>query len=268
MHRSYSTRRYRRAFSLVELLVAISIIGILVALSLPAIQSIREASRRTSCINNQRQIGIALNDYLSSRRHYPVGCVEWRPFGDTVNRQLAWSAFLLPWLEAENVHRKLNLDLPFDHIENATAASTVLPVFVCPSGLQFQGADSDLGPSDYGGIFGERISGPNNPPKGVMLHDITVTSRQIRDGLSKTLIISEDATSPDGQWINGRNLFDQAFGINSAPDFENDIRSEHPSGAVACFCDGHVQFLNDQLDLEILAALCTRAGGEVVSFDF
>jgi prepilin-type processing-associated H-X9-DG protein len=59
-------------------------------------------------------------------------------------------------------------------------------------------------------------------------------------------------------------VFDQAFGINQAPAFENDIRSKHPGGANALFCDGSARFLDESMDLETLAALCTRAGGEAV----
>ena len=267
-HSGLHRNRYRRpGFTMIELLVVISIIGILVALLLPAIQSVRESARRTSCINNQRQIGVALNSYLASRKHYPVGCVEWRPFnGDPANRQLAWNAYLLPWLEAENVSRKLNFELAYDHPDNAEAAAAQLPVFICPSAIRDQLNDV-FGPSDYGGIFGERISGPNQPPKGVMLHDERVSARDVSDGLSNTLIISEDTRSAEGQWINGRNLFDQAFAINAAPEFENDMRSEHPQGVVACFCDGHVQFLADEIDLTILAAICTRAGNESASLN-
>ena len=85
----------------------------------------------------------------------------------------------------------------------------------------------------------------------------------IRDR-SNTLIVSEDSNSPDAQWINGRNIFDQAFPINQAPAIENDIRSEHPQGANGVFCDGSVRFLNETIANEILAAICTRALGEVV----
>ena len=97
-----------------------------------------------------------------------------------------------------------------------------------------------------------------------MLIDQVVRIRDITDGTSNTLIVSEDSMSPDAQWINGRNIFDQAFPINQAPGFENDIRSEHPQGANGVFCDGSVRFLNEAIDNETLAAICTRALGEVV----
>ena len=84
--------------------------------------------------------------------------------------------------------------------------------------------------------------------------------------LPTPLIVSEDPGSRDGQWINGRNLFDQAFAINAAPFFENDIRSQHPNGAVGAFCDGSVHFLDQSMDLAVLAAICSRAGGETDSY--
>ncbi len=121
------------------------------------------------------------------------------------------------------------------------------------------------GPCDYGGIFGERITSANNPPKGTMLYDRAISIHQVEDGTSHTLIVAEDSWFSDGQWINGRNIFDQAFAINVAPQWENDIRSEHHGGAYAARADGSVSFLSNSLALRVLAALCTRAGHEVPS---
>jgi len=97
-----------------------------------------------------------------------------------------------------------------------------------------------------------------------MLYTRAISIADIRDGTSNTLIVSEDSAWGDGQWINGLNVFDQAYPINRAPAFENDIRSEHPGGAFGLFCDGSVRFLTETMELETLAAICTRAGGEVV----
>lgn len=254
--------RANLGFTLVELLVVIAIVGILIGMLLPAVQSIRNASRRIACGNNLHQISIALQNYHAAHEAFPIGGIEWRTRNDPTRRQLAWSVFLLPYLEQENVWQQLDLNTAFDSPENADAAATIINVFVCPSSLRGHQTVNARGPCDYGGIYGERITSPNNPPKGTMLHDIAIALRDVTDGSSHTLIVAEDSGWSDGQWINGRNIFDQAFPINQAPSFENDIRSEHPQGANAARCDGSVGFLSENIDLQVLAALCTRAGGE------
>ena len=253
-----------RAFTLVELLVVIAIIGLLVSLTLPAISSTREAARRNTCSSNLRQIGIALQSYNNAKEFFPVGCVERRPWKDLTQskRQLAWSAYLLPYLDAQNLHEQIDFSKSFDALENQAVAAVILPVYVCPTSSRGPTLVKGRGSIDYGGIFGERITSPNNPPKGMMLIDTRLSIDDCKDGASNTLIVAEDTAWPDGQWINGLNIFDQAFGINTAPRFENDIRSFHPGGANCGFVDSHVRFIPDSIDPKVLAAICTRAGAE------
>ena len=97
-----------------------------------------------------------------------------------------------------------------------------------------------------------------------MLYDVPISTAHIKDGISQTLIVAEDSHFNDGQWINGRNIFDQAFAINAAPSWENDIRSEHSGGAFGVRADGSVHFMNESMALRVLAALCTRDGNDVV----
>jgi prepilin-type N-terminal cleavage/methylation domain-containing protein/prepilin-type processing-associated H-X9-DG protein len=253
------------AFTLIELLVVIGIIAVLMALLLPAIQRTREAASRTGCSHNLRQIGVALMTYHHSHGKFPPGGVEFRLGSDLSKRQLAWSVFILPQLDQEPLYRRLDLTKAFDHADNAAAAAAVVNVYLCPSARNAEPRIDGRGRCDYGGINGERITGPNNPPKGVMLYDVAFRLTEITDGASQTLIISEDSGFSDGQWINGRNIFDQAFAINQAPAFENDIRSDHPGGANGLFCDGSVRFLSEGMSLNVLAALCTRAGKEPVN---
>lgn len=262
---SVVTSSTRSGFTLVELLVVIAVIGILIGLLLPGIQMVREAARRTQCANNEKQIGLALQNYHTALGEFPIGTVEWRPYPgtDLSKRQLAWSAFLLPFLEQDNLYQQLDLSQAFDASINSEAAATVLSVYLCPSSIRSSPVVEGRGACDYGGIFGERVSGRNSPPKGTMLIDKAVSIHEITDGTSHTLIVAEDSRWPEGQWINGRNIFDQAFGINQAPEFENDIRSEHPQGANGAFCDGSVRFLKESMDLQVLAAICTRNRGEV-----
>ncbi len=264
--RSEPGRRRLRGMTLVELLVVLAIIGILMALLLPAVQAAREAARRASCSNNLRQIGIGLHNYHDVAGRFPPGGIEPRTPANPHGRQLAWSVFLLPQIEQMPLYDQLDTGKAFDDPVNAEAAATVLPIYICPSAPQFERLISGRGPCRYGGIYGERITGPNQPPKGVMLYDMSFRIADISDGTSSTLIIAEDSEFQDGQWINGRNVFDQAFAINKAPAFENDIRSKHPNGAQGLFCDSSVHFLSETMELTVLAALCTRARGEIVTF--
>lgn len=250
-------------FSLIELLIVLAIIGVLLALLLPAVQAAREAARRTACLNNLRQIGIGLHQYHEATGSFPQGCIEKRTREEPDNRQLAWSIFLLPYVEQEAIYEQVHLDKKYDGAENADVAARVLEIYICPTVSQDKQLRSGRGACHYGGMNGERITpSRNNPPNGVMLEDRKVSIAEIRDGTSQTLIIAEDSEFRDGQWINGGNIFDQAFPINQAPAFDNNIHSEHTGGAHGLFCDGSVHFLQETMDLDTLAAICTRAGGE------
>ena len=282
--RGLSRRAGSAGFSLIELLVVITIIGVLVALLLPAVQAAREAARRISCFNNLHQIGLGLHGYHEVHGCFPPGGVEHRMMINPATgkrygangRQFAWSAFLLPFIEQQPLHEQIDFSKPFDSEENARAAAVVISTYICPTVARTSCLIDGRGVTDYGGIYGERIQFPggparqNNPPKGVMLYDRAICIQEIQDGTSYTLIVSEDSAWADGQWINGLNIFDQAYAINFPPDPangiypENEIRSQHPGGANGAFCDGSVRFLSETMQLQTLAAICTRAGGEIV----
>jgi len=265
--------RFGAGFSLVELLVVIGIIGTLLGLLLPAVQAVRNTTRRTTCRSNLRQIGVALLAYHDTHGSFPVGGLEPISPKWPKGRQLAWSAFILPQLEQESLYSRIDFTKPFDSPDNAEAAAEVVSTYLCPSVDRISNLVDGRAACDYGGIYGERIDYegrpafpplPNNPPKGTMLYDRPIKLRQILDGKSTTLLVSEDGGWRDGQWINGLNIFDQAYAINRAPAFENDIRSDHAGGANALFADGSARFLDEDMELAVLAAICTREGEEIV----
>jgi len=276
----------RHGFTLIELLVVIAIIALLVALLVPAISAAREASRRSHCTNNLHQMGVGLHEYHGARGSFPPGGIEQRTsLNGFTGRQLAWSALLLPYIEEQNVYDLLDLSTAFDSSQNAAGAATVLPVYLCPTAPRDTYLIAGRAVCDYGGIYGERLGWtgrpasdrPNKPPKGAMLYDRAISLRMITDGAANTLILAENPASPDGQWINGLNIFDQGYAINqpyktsptmvtslSLVDYEDEIRSQHPGGANGLFADGSVRFLDESLDLKTLAAICTRARGDIV----
>ena len=269
----------RWGFTLVELLVVIAIIGILISLLLPAVQAARGAARRISCANNLRQIGIGLCAYHDALKAFPVGSMEHRNSWDFTNpnapqyiglngRQLAWSAFLLPFIEQGNIQAMLDLNTGFDSDENAEGAARVLSVYTCPSNPRSEMHFQERAVCDYGGIFGARLLVGvqyNHTPNGMMLYNETLSIRDVVDGTSNTMIVSEDGKSTDMQWINGSNVFRVRYLINDGPLGENEICSMHIGrGAHGLFCDGSARFLSEETAREILSAICTRDEGEIV----
>lgn len=251
---------------MIELMVVLAIIAIMVGLLMPAVQAARESARKTQCQSNLKQIGIGIHGYHNARNRLPVGCLEWRgPMSPRTNRQFAWSAFLLPYLDQQPLFDSIDFKQPYDAAVNAASAATKLSIFICPSAPE---NESIRGKTDYGGLFGERIR-DRHPDDGVFLYDRRIEWDDITDGLARTLIVAEDIGGPDSEWINGRNVFVQAGGIND-PDAwagDNEIRSQHSGGAMALFADGHVQFLANELDVQVLGALITRKGRESISDD-
>lgn len=259
-------KQVRTAFTLVEMLVTISIIGVLIGLLLPAVQMARESARRTQCANNLHQIGIALHNYHDTHDTLPPGCLQWRPpGGNPANfKQYAWSAFILPHLEQVPLYERIDFNLPYDHPRNAEPGSVRLSSYVCPSATA--PAPGGLGKTDYAGLFGQRLTTFKNTNNGVFIYNRAFTFGMIRDGLSQTLCVAEDTLGPECEWINGRNTFEQSGRINDprASLIDNEIRSQHPGGAMVLFVDGHVSLLANELDTKILAALITRGARDLI----
>ena len=127
--------RNRGGFTLIELLVVIAIIAVLIALLLPAVQAAREAARRAQCVNNLKQIGLAMHNYHSSVNSLPWGDGPW---------WIEWSAhtLLLPYMEQGPIYNAINFSdtqpfgltpMPINNPANTTATYTVISGFICPS---------------------------------------------------------------------------------------------------------------------------------------
>jgi prepilin-type N-terminal cleavage/methylation domain-containing protein/prepilin-type processing-associated H-X9-DG protein len=133
-----SRNRARPAFTLIELLVVIAIIAILIGLLLPAVQKIREAANRMKCSNNLKQIGLALHNYHDTNDRFPAGYVDGNvdpnstPDND-VGPGWGWAAFLLPYLEQDNLFKQINFKQTVGMGVNAQVSQVPLAGMKCPS---------------------------------------------------------------------------------------------------------------------------------------
>ncbi len=277
--RRVDAARPRGAFSLVELLVITAIVAALVALLLPALQQAREGGRRAQCLSQLRQVGIGLHAYHGAFQAFPPGCTEPK------TRRLAWSAFLLPYLEQHAIWRQLDASKAYSHAANHIAGSAVVPVYLCPSTSRYtadrfastsgdrnrNGAydpGDDLAWTDYGGIFGASLPEASDVMNGVLVWDRAIRLSQVRDGASNTLIVGEDTGRGwklDSEWLNGANIFDVAERVNVTQ--HNELWSDHPGGVNVLLCDGGARRIADITDAATLTALCTRDGKESFSME-
>ena len=118
------------AFTLVELLVVIAIIGVLVALLLPAVQAAREAARRSQCLNNMKQLGLAFLNYESARKEFPLAI---HPAGASGRGLNNWAPYILQHLEQGNLIAGYDLDEDWWRDPNRAIVQTHLSVLLCPS---------------------------------------------------------------------------------------------------------------------------------------
>lgn len=366
----------RRAFTLVELLVVIAIIAILISLILPAVQKVREAAARMSCLNNLKQLGLAALNYESVNNGFPYNAITknnsvlpYIPFavntvpaaGNTGGTQGRCSGLvpLLPYIEQGNFTPIYWFNLDWSDPKNSQALLTDIKTFRCPSSPGGQvrydaswigngnnafappsssgsstnifggkvyptgGTASTIGVvGDYAGInqvktkkdsLGNEISfaNPNATipfmgigSKGAMRQNAKNPILSIIDGTSNTTLYSE-ACGRTNQYLRSRTPFPYPNGTTGAiwADSDNritvtgtdptattpalstasagkgtcvmncdnlngDIYSFHPGGANVCFADGSVRFIKETVDINVLAAMVTAGGGEVIPSDF
>jgi prepilin-type N-terminal cleavage/methylation domain-containing protein/prepilin-type processing-associated H-X9-DG protein len=237
-----SPRRARRGFTLIELLVVIAIIAVLIALLLPAVQAAREAARRAQCVNNLKQLGLAVHNYVSQTNVLPNQTIQntsfwaWEP---------SWAALILPQLEQQPLYNAINFSVPMLDLgiftgatfsQNTTAGLTFLPTFICPSEsivhpASFAGVE--YAQTSYAGNYGgpAMITSCNGlivPAKGDLWVKTTGTGTlslaAVTDGLSNSALFSEHLLGfgsgldnpAQSQAVAGSNLAKRAlFQINS-----------------------------------------------------
>src|SRR5271170_4954855 len=128
-HLSLAKRKGRRGFTLIELLVVIAIIGLLIALLLPAVQAAREAARRSQCVNNLKQLGLAVQNYSDVNGALPPAAAT----GPEWSNNFSMKARVLPFLDQAALFNSLNMSYFQLAAQNATNLTTMVGTFLCPS---------------------------------------------------------------------------------------------------------------------------------------
>jgi prepilin-type N-terminal cleavage/methylation domain-containing protein/prepilin-type processing-associated H-X9-DG protein len=281
--------RKKRAFTLVELLVTISIIGVLVGLLLPAVQSARESSRRTHCTNNLKQIGLAFHQYELHMKSFPAGVTPSKDDGDPSGvAGFGWASHLLPYLQQKAVYTRLKLPHGqlHDVLQTPTGrevAQVPQPSFRCPSDTgyelnterPFAGAkygDTAASKSNYVGnhgtrfiTFAEKQTNYRADSFGMLWPGTPCTEAAVIDGTSNTILVGERRSDDwAAVWLGVRNPnsdgdlgLRQVFGIsdvkinsNVGDEARRGFSSNHPGGTLFVFADGHVEFLDEGIEFD------------------
>jgi prepilin-type N-terminal cleavage/methylation domain-containing protein/prepilin-type processing-associated H-X9-DG protein len=251
-------------FTLVELLVVITIIGILIALLLPAVQAAREAARRMQCSNNLKQTVLAMHLYHEAKSVFPTGNSE---SNTSYQGWVTWATYLLPYLEQENLGCQFNYDHT-DAVTNQTVYQTKVQTYCCPSDTADryspQVSTNGIGyarsnvvacfSADGGliepGVYPSDVSSSNSNPSNVSgkraLFNVNVARSiaQVTDGTSHTVAVSEMIAGPNGS-KDARGLwwYEAAYEHMYNPNSPHDNVADWEMSAGYCdpskvYCDG------------------------------
>jgi prepilin-type N-terminal cleavage/methylation domain-containing protein/prepilin-type processing-associated H-X9-DG protein len=293
--------RSRRGFTLVELLVVIAIIATLIGLLLPAVQTAREAARRSACSNQLKQLSLGMAIHEEAKKCYPAG----REGSDTcdgapvIGENTSGFVHILPYIEQASLYSeytrlaaattpKANGPQVF-----ATSLFSETPAaFRCPSNVKpLSGADTTGARPEVGYGCYAMCQGHQGPSAGIdckktktqntgmALYVTKVKRKQLLDGTSKTLLIGEvpDPTSPQNRWWFALRHQDsmrstdnpvntpagQGVTYPAAGGVNGAFGSQHPGGAMFALVDGSVRFVEEAIDLTVYRLLGQRGSGQV-----
>lgn len=315
------TPRSTRGFTLIELLVVIAIIGVLLGLLVPAVQKVREAAARTSCRNNLKQQVLALHMYHDTEGGFPPGYLGFGtgllsqppdrtkvfdrggppgplpPLGLDTTPGWGWAAFLLPYIEQDNLHRQIDFQAPIDLPRFLGPRTVTLKIYTCPSdrntGIYDVLSDWDMtlgaaATNSYAACYGDWTAITDGPGTGCFWRSSKVRLVEITDGTSLTVALGERGcilaqspwsgafpgavcrTTPDAPVYGTVSASSPALvmarmsgrrQLNDPYSESYDFFSAHGNIVNFAFADGSVKGISTSVDVNTLRMLGSRAGG-------
>lgn len=228
------------------LVIMVVVVAIGAALLLPAISQARRAARRTQSKNNLQQIAIAMHNYHDVYTMFPPGGIytqKQEPYN-------AWMTSLLPYIEQAALYNTIDFDQAWASPKNQPAFKIVIPNYLNPN----------IGPENatVGGLGAAHYSGNSQ----LLLKNGSVKIREITDGTSNTIMAGE-VGSNFMAWGDPENRRDPANGFGPAPN-QFGVAAPAIGGVQMCLADGSVRFVSENIDPQVLKALATPAGGEMI----
>lgn len=275
--------RNRSGFTLVELLVVMAIMGILISMLLPAVQQVRAAAQRVSCMNNIAQLAIAVHNYEFSQEHLPPGVInDQGPITSDENGQdVGFFVLLLPHIEQYGIANNFDRNAGTYAAVNSPARKVVIRTLRCPSAadqLEVNVAGT-AATTNYAGCHHDLEASIDVNNTGVLYLNSKVRFSQILDGSSNTILIGEKFVDPaDLGWASGtraslRNtgeiLSYQAWmalnrGANDPVSFVGGFGSNHSGLCCFCMVDGSVQTISNSINPPVFQNLGNRADGAML----
>jgi len=238
-----SSSKPKSGFTILELLITLSIIVILAALFWPATRGSREGARRSQCKNNLKQIGIALHNYHDVYDAFPPAYTV----DAEGNRLQSWRTLILPYLDYKALYDQIDLSKPWDAPANAEAFKVSLPVYQCPNA-------SGYCPENHTTYLAVVTS------ESCLRPEKSASLSEVEDGTWNTLMVMEVHAEKAVHWMSPRDASEEQF-----LSFSPETKLPHEGGFQVAFVDGSVHFVSAELSASKRRALVTISGNDEVA---